>query len=815
MPLRFDPPTAEHLRRAIAEAGGVEVFAIGDVDRGTVVGITVTCRGTVDSVPALLDRPRAGQVVIHNHPSGNIGPSQPDLALASMYGEDGVGVVIVDNDVQRDNWVVEPFVQRVAPVSDDALWRFFHEGLPQALDGWEARPQQLDMARRVAACLQEDRPLLCEAGTGTGKSLAYLVPAALWALANDTKVVVSTFTKALQGQLLTADLPLLAAGGIEVRTAVLQGRNNYLCKRRLELVRAEGNLLGDDGDAQIEALADWSKHTRDGSRSDLGFPVEPELWDRVLSDGDLTLSVRCPHYSECHYYRARRQASAAHVIVVNHALLLTDLALREEVGRGFLPRYDRVVIDEAHHLEDAATGVATERLSWVGIRRALFGLRDTKRRAGALTRLVRLHSDPTGELSALASEADQRVEQLMGESQDALVHVGETLLAKEPAVRITAAVEQTEAWRLDVVPTVRHLADGLRRTVEILEHIDQALPDGPIPEDKAQPVLDIRRARRRLVAHQGIANTFLDDQAQRCRWTEPGRRTRGRSSEPSHAALCSAPIDTAPVLRRILWRVIGGVAGTSATLTVNGSFAYLKRRVGLDTSEQVDEAIFDSPFDHAAQAVLGLPRDLPPPDDARYLGATTEVITDAVALSDGGAFVLCTSHAAVKHYAAALRSEGGRAVLAQGTLGRGVLLERFRNDPRAVLVGTDSFWEGVSVRGDGLRLVVIPRMPFRVPTEPLLEARHERLVALGRDPFHEVALPEAILKLRQGYGRLIRSRADRGVVLLLDRRLHDRRYGLRVLRSLPPARRVKGPWRLVRQDVQRTLAKVVRDETMR
>ncbi|MCA9494813.1 MAG: hypothetical protein KC621_33020, partial [Myxococcales bacterium] len=353
MSLRFEAPAAEALRAAIRDAGGVEVFAIGDVMAGHVMSVTVTCRGTEDRVPALLDRPRAGQVVIHNHPSGDLRPSEADLELAHRYGEDGVGVVIVDSVVSRSNWVVEPYVRRWVGVDDDALEAFFTEGLPRAMPGWESRPQQLEMARQVARSLEAEIPLMCEAGTGTGKSLAYLVPAALWALANDGRVAVSTFTRALQAQLVASDLPLLAKGGIEVRTSVLQGRNNYLCRRRLDIALDEDP---DDDRRVLESLRDWSSTTTEGSRGHLGFQVSGPQWERVMSDADLTLSVRCPHYDTCHWYKARRSASGAHLLVVNHALLLTDLSIRGQAGRGFLPKYDRIVLDEAHHLEDAATG---------------------------------------------------------------------------------------------------------------------------------------------------------------------------------------------------------------------------------------------------------------------------------------------------------------------------------------------------------------------------------------------------------------------------------------------------------------------------
>ena len=795
MSLRFTDIAAQQLRRAIREAGGVEVFGICDVVAQEVVNVEITCRGRENQVTALIDRPRAGQAVVHNHPSGDLRPSDPDLQLAHLYGEDGVGVIITDNDVTRSNWVVEPHKSTRRPVKPELLRQFFETDLPRVLPGFEARPQQLEMAQRVADALDVGRPLLCEAGTGTGKSLAYLAPAALWALANDSKVVVSTHTRALQAQLLHSDLPLLEQVGMPIRTAVLQGRNNYLCRRRLGLAVAEAEAGDNDVEQQaLRALADWSEHTADGSRSDLAEAIDPAIWDRVLSDSDLSLSVKCPLYDTCHYYRARRAASAAHLVVVNHALLLVDLALRQRMGRGVLPKFERVILDEAHHLEDAATGAATETVSVHAVQRALRPLVDTKRRRGALTRLAQ---GPVQRLEpSTRTQTEDRITLLAPNVRSVGIGVEATLeplarLVTDQPRRITRDFRATEDYLLDVVPVLHHLSSELEDVLRNLDRILEPFEDLSLPQAEAQPVLDLQRARRRVATHVEVLSGFLDADEERCRWLAPDRSRRGRRL----ARVALAPIEVRDTLRQILFRPIPGVTATSATLTVRGQFGYFRARTGLDGG---DEQVFPSPFDHPRQALLGLPRDLPVPEHPDYLAATSEVLREAVAASDGGAFVLCTSYRAVDAYAEALAQEG-RTVLAQGRGSRSRLLDRFRRSPRSVLVGTDSFWEGVSVKGQGLRLVVIPRLPFRVPTDPLQQARHERIQEQGLDPFRAYVLPAAVIKLRQGYGRLIRGHEDRGAVLLLDRRVHDRAYGRILLSSLPPARRVVGPWRRVRE----------------
>ncbi len=786
----------------------MEVFAIGDVTDGMVSSVTITCRGQEDRVIALVDRPRAGQVVIHNHPSGVLRPSDADMQLAGLYGDDGVGFLIVDSDVSRANWVVEPYAPSEVAVDRRSLEAFFAEGLRRALAEAEPRAAQLAMAHGVADALEGDRPLLVEAGTGTGKSLAYLVPAALWAIANEAKVVVSTYTKALQSQLLHSDLPLLEAGGLSVRTAVLQGRNNYLCRRRLGLAVADPS---DESEAALlQQLSAWDRTTQEGTRGDLPLLVPHETWERVLSDSDLTLRQRCPHYAGCHYYQARRAAAAAHIVVVNHALLLADLALKAEVGRGFLPKYDRLIIDEAHHLEDAATGAATRRVTALAIRRAVGPVVTRGRRSGALGRLVRDHRGSDGALTdpaaretlrELATLAHTHTSGLGAFAEGVLGGVKDSLLHDDPTpVRLTEERVERADWANDVAPRLAHLASELEDASGALQAVSQLFDDIRLVDAHAQPLLDVDRAGSRLAAHAGLIRELLVGPDDRVRWVEPARTRRGDGT----AALSIAPVEVGPTLRRILWGAVERTVATSATLSLAGDFRWFRRRTACD---EATEAVFPSPFDHFNQAVLALPTDLPSPDQANWLPAIQRAVVDAVQASEGGAFVLCTSYAVVARLAETLRRAlPGWPILAQGEAGRAILLRRFREDRRAVLVGVDSFWEGVSVTGDQLRLVLIPRLPFRVPTDPIEEARTERMVARGIDPFRAIALPAATIKLKQGYGRLIRTNQDRGAVVILDRRVTERRYGHVMLRALPPARRVKGPWSRVRSTLRELFA---------
>lgn len=801
MSLRFLPQAATAMREAVRDAGGMEVFAIGDVDRGAVTEVVIAARGQADRVLAVLGRPRSGQVVIHNHPSNDLRPSDADMRLAALYSEEGVGFVIVDSGVTRSHWVMEPWDAAPKPIDPEVVDRFFTEAIPRVMQGAEVRQAQRDMARAVTDTLNQGRPLVIEAGTGTGKSLAYLVPAALWALANDKKVVIATHTRALQAQLLQSDLPLLSRAGVEVRAAVLEGRGNYLCKRRLALAREESEDLDPDALDALDAIEHWSQVTAHGSRTDLATAVPSSVWDKVQSDTDLTLRMRCEHYESCHFYEARRRAAGAHLVVINHALLMADLAIRDETGHGVLPSYGRVILDEAHHLEDVATGLTSMSVSALAIRRAVAPLLSRRKRRGALARLVKvLEGDPR--LPRDIAETAGKAARMAGEHMLTLPRLADLTLSEvagvldpaDPTRRVDDAYEQHAEWIDIVEPQLRHLYGGLERGTGLLLRLMESMGDHRLPEAQAQPLLDVARAHRRLVRHTEQLAGFLkpvrpEGGEAHVRWLELAHR---RGSSPS-AQVRAAPIDVAATLRRMLWEPLPGIACTSATLSVGGSFQFFKDRHGLDSPT---EAVLPSPFNHFEQAILGMPTDLPSPEHPDYLARTARVIVEAVEISGGGAFVLCTSYRAVDTYAAALRSllPDHVPVLAQGTVGRSVLLERFRQHPSAVLVGTDSFWEGVSVKGHQLRLVILPRLPFRVPTDPLSQARQERMEAQGIDPFGAYTLPAAILKLRQGYGRLLRSRKDRGVVLLLDVRVHSRGYGRKILAALPPARRIKADW---------------------
>ncbi|HTY20097.1 MAG TPA: helicase C-terminal domain-containing protein, partial [Geobacteraceae bacterium] len=760
-----------------------------------------------------------GDVVIHNHPSGLLTPSQADLDVASILGNQGVGFYIIDNLAENCYQAVAPFartnLERISYPEIESI--FAPEGIiARGLKGYEHREEQTRMAFAVAEAFNEDRVAVIEAGTGTGKSLAYLVPAIIWGVRNRERVVISTNTINLQEQLTKKDLPfLLKYGGVEFRAVLVKGRSNYVCLRKLEGVKIEPSLFGDDAADELRAIIDWSSRTSDGCRGDLSFIPRDEVWEELCCEADQCGRVKCPHYSRCFFYTARREAAGADLLVVNHALLMADVMVRQETGyssSAILPPFERLIFDEGHHLEDVATGSLSTQSSRQGILKILGRLQHPRKPQNGLLPAIssQLSREVPESLDNLYMEIAAILEGslipkrnslngVITQNMDAIATALSLHMKREGGrggeqkLRLTPSLYLTPFWQ-EVEKRVREIAAELTDYVGTMQGFFKAcesLPD-KVLERIAGILVDLRGIKVRLEGAVENLYFFVSREEGVCRWFEITKGGKGTACK-----LCSSPLEVAEMIRSVILDKFKTVVITSATLAVGEKFTYLEERTGISLLDRarVTELQLSSPFDYRKQAFVGIPADIPEPTASSFEKTLGDYLLEGLTISQGRAFVLFTSYDLLTRVFDRLR-EPLKALdltpMRQGETNRHLLLSRFRKERNAVLFGTDSFWEGVDVQGRALELVVITRLPFRVPTEPVLEARAEHIAARGLDPFMEYTVPQAVLKFKQGFGRLIRSRDDRGGVLILDSRVLSKNYGGFFLRSLPDLELVRG-----------------------
>lgn len=820
------------MRQAIAESGGNEVFFLGHTDPGLAInGATVLARGNHQAVPAITSRCCSGDTVIHNHPSGNLTPSNADLSIAARLGEMGVGFHIVDNSVENVYKVVDacpPPQHNMLQPSTIADLLGPQGPLATHLGNYEERPEQLRMAFAAAEAFNNDGLATIEAGTGTGKSLAYLIPAILWSLRNEQPVAISTNTINLQEQLISKDLPLLKkAIGDEFVAVLVKGRNNYLCPRRMDTACREPDLFQSEHSSELNQLAEWATTTKAGSRDELTFIPAAAVWAEVCCEMDQCPRTRCPHYTNCFFHKARRRASHADLLIVNHALLLADLAVRAQTenytSAAVLPPYSRIIIDEAHHLEDAATRNFSIRISAHSFGYILNRLvHPRKQDRGMLPRLLnRLAKELPDSHGPLYDSLYKRIEELLANCRqlrdEAMEHFSRQRDLLSPDTRETRWGNEEFRWRITPDQTQSdswlRLQDSLQPLakkcgeialqIELLVKLCEQLPDDAT-EKMAPQLTDIRGMRGRLSCLSTDLSYFLSADSSACTWLEIIRPAAQRK-EPI-LWLNTAPISVANTLKEAVYDRFRSIVLTSATLTVNQRFTFFNQRAGLELCPDArrSELLLESPFDFAEQAIVAVPTDIVPPTHKDYAAMLSEQVEQAVLASKGRSFVLFTAYSLLRKLFNELEpplQARGLNCLCQGQSARHLLLKKFRQNNNNILFGTDSFWEGVDVPGKALEQVIITRLPFRVPTEPIQVARSEYLEQQGRDPFMHYTVPQAVLRLKQGFGRLIRHRQDRGVVLILDQRVASKGYGRIFLNSLPPARRIMAPAEQIQQSL--------------
>lgn len=706
----------------------------------------------------------------------------------------------------------------VRPINLTEIRRFFNSdgALGRAFEGYEQREQQVRMSEAVTDALNQGGALIAEAGTGTGKGLAYLVPAALHAARRGERVVISTNTINLQDQLFFKDIPTLqkvmsngATDKPPFTAALLKGRSNYLCLKRYHDLRRDQRLMSDDVRALLKVQL-WLHVTESGDRAELPLQEgENATWGKLSAAWDQCTGPRCSEFHRCFFFKARRQAEAAHLVIVNHALLMADLAVENDV----IPPYDYLIIDEAHNLEE----VATDQLSFNVDREGLLAFLDdifvedqAQIVGGLLSELpnhfresmaTRVDIDRADSIAAALRPAVARARDAVYGCFNALIAFirhDANLNAADTRLRITQALRRKPSWA-DVERAWETLSGTLTAIGEGLGQLESLLIDLKDAELLEYDALLLRvQALKRYATEVrvNIGHILTGGAEEKVTWL-----THDRLRDT--LTLSAAPLSVAEMLRTNLFERKTTTVLTSATLAVGGDFRFVRERIGLDEAE---ELALDSPFDYTRQALLYIPNDIPEPSYPGYQRAMEQAIIDLARATNGRMLVLFTAINALRQTYRAIQEpleDAGIAVLGQGIDGsRRSLIERFKEFPGTVLLGTSSFWEGVDVVGDALSVLVIAKLPFSVPTDPIFAARSEQF----DDAFNQYAVPQSILRFKQGFGRLIRSKDDRGIVAVLDRRLLTKKYGQTFLDSLPHTTVRSGPLQRLPDLARRFLA---------
>ena len=796
----FSSSVIKYIRSEIASSNENEVFFVGEINHdGKVTSVSVGSRGNLHSVPVNQDLKRKGSVLIHNHPGKNLTPSDADLSVAAVSSENAQGFYIINNDVTEIYVVVEPVLPKVIKKLDvdDAAFYISKDGpLAKINENFEERLSQIELLKNIAKTFNQNKTGVFEAGTGVGKSYAYLIPSILWAVQNNERVVISTGTINLQQQLCLKDIPqAIKITGKPVKFILMKGRQNYICKRRLQDALNSKDLFENNDD--LDRIAQWQDSCDSGSKSELSFLPSESVWNRINSESDACMALRCPYYSQCFVMKVKKEASAANILVVNHHLLFADIESRLH-GAGYddavvLPPYKRIIFDEAHGIETAATSFFSESFNRFKILKPL-NLLYRKKKNSAMGFLF--------SVSMLSKEEEKSFQayQMISKIKSDLTNL-ETLA-------LDLCIQENNLWLNPLTfrnfQPVLSMCQTLAKDISVFTSLVLEVLDGVPEDDRDIPYFwETKVLNRRLSDYSVILNDFFmwEEKPDKVFWLQKKNLPSDMQKDDElnfYINFIETPLDIAPLMNQGIFEPMDSVVCTSATLKTGRDFSYWLRHNGLyfSDSDEVLQGEFFSPFPYKENMIFLVPKDIPFPDEPDFQIYVENVLKNLILKAKGRTLVLFTSYESLRlsyNNIFSTMLANGTKLLRQGSDDNARILKNFKDDVSSVLFATDSFWQGVDVPGESLSQVIIVKLPFTVPNDPVFKARSEAIRKKGGNSFMELSVPEAIIKFRQGVGRLIRKNTDKGTVVVLDRRIYEKQYGSLFLANVPECKKYYEP----------------------
>ena len=796
----FSSSVIKYIRSEIASSNENEVFFVGEINHdGKVTSVSVGSRGNLHSVPVNKDLKRKGSVLIHNHPGGNLTPSDADLSVAAVSSENAQGFYIINNDVTEIYVVVEPVLPKVIKKLDvdDAAFYISKDGpLAKINENFEERLSQIELLKNIVKTFNQNKTGVFEAGTGVGKSYAYLIPSILWAVQNNERVVISTGTINLQQQLCLKDIPqAIKITGKPVKFILMKGRQNYICKRRLQDALNSKDLFENNDD--LDRIAQWQDSCDTGSKSELSFLPSESVWNRINSESDACMALRCPYYSQCFVMKVKKEASAANILVVNHHLLFADIESRLH-GAGYddavvLPPYKRIIFDEAHGIETAATSFFSESFNRFKILKSL-NLLYRKKKNSAMGFLF--------SVSMLSKEEEKSFQayQMISKIKSDLTNL-ETLA-------LDLCIQENNLWLNPLTfrnfQPVLSMCQTLAKDISVFTSLVLEVLDGVPEDDRDIPYFwETKVLNRRLSDYSVILNDFFmwEEKPDKVFWLQKKNLPSDMQKDDElnfYINFIETPLDIAPLMNQGIFEPMDSVVCTSATLKTGRDFSYWLRHNGLyfSDSDEVLQGEFFSPFPYKENMIFLVPKDIPFPDEPDFQIYVENVLKNLILKAKGRTLVLFTSYESLRlsyNNIFSTMLANGIKLLRQGADDNARILKNFKDDVSSVLFATDSFWQGVDVPGESLSQVIIVKLPFTVPNDPVFKARSEAIRKKGGNSFMELSVPEAIIKFRQGVGRLIRKNTDKGTVVVLDRRIYEKQYGSLFLANVPECKKYYEP----------------------